>query len=82
VYIDDRCELYGDEFLLHFVDLLRNPAKIEAEAQARGINMAMVKSGSRMAQYLSTSKSWTILHRDGTASLFLRTPPTSAKASE
>ncbi|HKQ50106.1 MAG TPA: hypothetical protein VJZ71_18665 [Phycisphaerae bacterium] len=74
VYIDDRCELYGDEFLLHFVDLLRNPSKIEGEAPARKIDLAMVRTGSRMAQYLTTSEAWTVLHCDETATLFLRAP--------
>lgn len=77
VYIDDRCELYGDEFLLRYVDLLRNPAGIEEEATARGIKLAMVKSDSRMAAYLSSSTKWTTLHRDETAALFLRMPSTS-----
>lgn len=81
VYIDDRCELYGDEFLLRYVDLVKNPAKIEEEAATRGINLALVKSDSRMAAYLSASENWTMLHRDGTAALFLRTPPTPPSAA-
>ena len=72
VYIDDRCELYGDEFLLRYVDLVKNPAKIDEEAAAHGIDLALVKSESRMAAYLSASAKWTTLHRDETAALFFR----------
>ncbi len=72
VYIDDRCELYGDAFLLHYVDLLRNPQQIEQEAVARRIELAMVRPGSRMAVYLASSPAWHALHQDATAELFAR----------
>jgi hypothetical protein len=72
VYIDDRCELYGDEFLLKYVDLVRHPARIDDEVNKRQINLAMVKTDSRMAAHLSNSSLWTTLHRDDTATLFLK----------
>lgn len=72
VYIDDRCELYGDGFLLHYVDLLRNPEHFEQESVARRIDLAMVRPGSRMAVYLASSPAWRALHQDSTAELFAR----------
>lgn len=72
VYIDDRCELYRDAGILRYVELYKHPALIEGEAAYRDISAALVRTRSPLARHLAASDAWMPLHRDKTASLFLR----------
>lgn len=74
VFVDDRCELYGDWGLLHYAEIRRRPETLDALAIYDDIRLAMVGAGSRMDAYLSASPRWQSLHRDATASLYVRNP--------
>lgn len=77
IYIDDRCELYRDEGLCRYVELLKRPERLAGEAAYRDISFALVRSDSRPARFLANSSEWTVLHRDATASLFERRTTTA-----
>ncbi|MCZ6697393.1 MAG: hypothetical protein O7D94_00495 [Planctomycetota bacterium] len=72
VFVDDRCELYGDWGLLHYAGIRRRPETLDALAMYDDIRLAMVGAGSRMDAYLNGNPGWRSLHRDATASLYAR----------
>ncbi len=72
VYIDDRCELYRDVGLNRYLEVRRDPPLLEGLAVCEDVRLAMVRTDSRLARYLSESTRWSTLHRDKTASLFHR----------
>jgi len=80
VYIDDRCELYGDYFLLHYIEILRSPRQIEQELAVRQIDLVLVKPNSRIAAYLTASDDWRPLFKDAAAALFAKRLPASQVA--
>jgi hypothetical protein len=59
VFIDDRCELYGDERLLDYAAaMLRTPELIERWAEEYGFEFAVVKPGTNLERYLHESSGW------------------------
>lgn len=70
VYIDDRCELYGDGFLKAYDALMRDPAGFDTEASRWNFDFAIVSSRSRLAEHLRANRAWRVVHRDDTATLF------------
>jgi len=72
IYIDDRCELYGEAGLADYLDLMRNPARFDDVARAQDIQAALIRSKSRLADHLDKSPDWTRKHRDELAAVFVR----------
>jgi len=72
VFIDDRCELYGDEWLSAYVNAEKAPAQINRWAQEYGFEFALVQSASRFDSYLNESKNWSLLKRTDVAALYRR----------
>ncbi|MBI3466675.1 MAG: hypothetical protein HY000_26980 [Planctomycetes bacterium] len=73
VFIDDRCELYGDEQLLAYVRALRaEPAMVDQWAEAHRFGIALTRAGSSFDQYLRTASGWEIVQEAPAATLFER----------
>ncbi len=73
VFIDDRCDLYGDEDLLAYALALRDdPGQIDRWADRYGFDLALTRAGSRFDAYLRKADGWTILGETETATLFRR----------
>jgi hypothetical protein len=73
VFIDDRCELYGDWWLLEFVEArTRYPERVESWAQEYQIEYALVESGSPFDRYLQEAPSWVLQRRSQPAALYRR----------
>ncbi len=72
VFIDDRCELYGDGFLLDYLDLLRRPDRFDRAAEQWRFDFALVHAGGRLAGHLHGHRDWEALQEDSVASLFRR----------
>lgn len=72
VFIDDRCELYGDWGLTQYAAIHRRPALLDGPAIRDGIAYALVRTGSRTDRYLNRTTAWEPLHHDPTASLYHR----------
>ncbi|MFH1416766.1 MAG: hypothetical protein ABII12_00550 [Planctomycetota bacterium] len=70
IYIDDRCELYRDQGLLRYAEILRDPVLIEGLAAYQDVDIALVHSGTKLDRYLAGSPRWTPLSTDATASLY------------
>src|SRR5262249_20169412 len=81
VYIDDRCELYGEKELNAYVDACwRQPETIDEWSRQYDARTALVKAGSQLDGYLSKSAGWRCLYRDSAAALFAREPGRPANA--
>ena len=73
VFIDDRCELYGDEFLLDYQDaLVRDPARLDRWARQYGFDAAVTATGSNFDRYLASAPGWTTVKRTPKASFHRR----------
>ena len=81
VFIDDRCELFGDEFLVRFVltkewlagDVYESPAEPFAEWQAQygAFDLALVETDGGFDRALaSLPVAWEVVRRTNTATLY------------
>lgn len=75
VFIDDRCELYGDEQLLAYDRAeTTDPEMIEYWARHYGFDAALAITNSRLDWYLRQSPDWRMVRQTGTAVFFERFP--------
>lgn len=72
VFIDDRCELYGDDFLMQYESLMRNPKEFDLVAGKWPFGFAFVSARSKLAAYLANHADWQELYKDDTSSLYAR----------
>jgi hypothetical protein len=78
VFIDDRCELYGDAFLEQYAEAMRDhPERIEEWAAKYGFDHAVVIPGASFDAYLQKAKAggWTEVRRTAGAVLYWRSTP-------
>jgi hypothetical protein len=75
VFIDDRCELYGDEGLLAYAEALeRDPARVDRWANEYGFDLALAATGSGFDRYLRQARGWTLVRETEAACLYRRGP--------
>jgi hypothetical protein len=73
VFIDDRCELYGDEGLLAYADALEHdPAQLDRWARDYGFDLALTANGSGFDRYLRYARGWTLVKETEAACLYRR----------
>jgi hypothetical protein len=73
VFIDDRCELYGDEWLLRFSEAMqRDPGRIDEWLGSYDFQYALIASGSPFDRHLAKAPGWVPVKRTDTASLYKR----------
>jgi hypothetical protein len=73
VFIDDRCELYGDRWLEQYAEAYyHHPEQIEAWAEAYGFDCALVIPESKFDQYLQKASGWTKVQQTPGAVLYRR----------
>lgn len=75
VFIDDRCELYGEAFLLDYLDAMKNrPAYWFAEWHRKyGINAALTHPKSKFTEYLrSVPMEWDLVKESKGGCWFVR----------
>jgi hypothetical protein len=73
VFIDDRCELYGDQGIEDYADAFRNhPERIEQWADHYGLDLALVQAGEGFDPYLRTAAGWKEVGRTRNAALYRR----------
>jgi hypothetical protein len=73
VFIDDRCELYGDRWLLDYQHaILEEPARLDRWAREYGFDAALTQAGSGFDRYLASAKGWATVRRTPKASLYRR----------
>jgi hypothetical protein len=71
VFIDDRCELYGDARLIEFFDAsTRSPSLTDVWAREYKIPYALVATGTVIDQYLARSSAWNAVRRTATSTFY------------
>ncbi len=71
VFIDDRCALYGTDFLQAYDHARReDPAQIDRWQRRYGFHHALVETGGNFDRHLRSSAAWTILGRTPAATLY------------
>jgi len=74
VFIDDRCEIYGDEGLLAYAEALEHdPAQIDRWARDFGFELALTATGSAFDRFLRRARGWALVRETEAASLYRRT---------
>lgn len=71
VFIDDRCEVYGDDWLMQFSEAMRShPERIDRWQETYGFPYALVARGTAFDRYLGQSRRWSVVKQTGTATLY------------
>ncbi len=75
VFIDDRCSLYGTEFLQNYLEARREtPGQIDRWRQKYGFSYALVEAGGDFDKHLSASPAWSAVARTPAATLYQYRP--------
>lgn len=75
VFIDDRCELYGDERLLEYKRAISGETTLfDGWTDRYGFGIALSMAGSRFDTWLRESPKWELTKENAVASLFRRRP--------
>jgi hypothetical protein len=73
VFIDDRCELYGDDWILAYSRAHeQDPAQVDRWARRYGFDRALVVTGSSIDWYLRNSGGWRVVGETTAAALHER----------
>jgi hypothetical protein len=71
VFIDDRCELYGDRGLLDYAQAcVEDPGKIECWRKQYGFELALVVKDSAFDHYLGQAPGWSLIRAAEPAVLY------------
>lgn len=74
VFIDSRCELYGDDFLRQYVQHQGDPEKVGEWIAAYSLQAALVKKGSPLRQSLAELPGWQMESENPRAEFWVRMP--------
>lgn len=72
VVLDDRHDLYGDQILKDYLSVLFLQPDWEKMLDRQQVNWVLLPSGSSLANMLTLSGRWTLVHADMTSALFHR----------
>jgi hypothetical protein len=75
VFVDDRCELYGDRWLQAYVEAEWQDTEAyirQCQARYQQFDLALTRSGSGFDRYFGSSNEWVPLERSETATLYQR----------
>jgi len=74
VVVDDRHDLYGDQFIKDYLKIVLVQPTYETELDEMHVDWVLVPRWSSLANMLRLTPKWTAVHEDGTAALFHRNP--------
>jgi hypothetical protein len=72
VFVDDRHDLYGEEFLKDYLKAIRVAPEWDKFLREKRVNWALLPAESSLANMLEESSRWSVLYRDGTSALLER----------
>jgi len=79
VFIDDRCELFGEQFLRRYFEIAtKNPAKFDELDAEYHFTHALVKRRTPIDEWLRTNAHWKLLGETPSATLFEKVGPSQA----
>ena len=74
VFVDDRHDFYGEEFLKEYLKAIRLTPDWDSFLNARRVKWVLVPARSSLANMLEQTSHWTTTYQDNTAVLFERKP--------
>jgi hypothetical protein len=72
VFVDDRHDLYGEEFLKEYLKSIRLAPEWEKFLSEKHVNWALLPAKSSLANMLEETSKWNLVYRDGTSVLLER----------
>jgi len=72
VFVDDRHDLYGEQFLKDYLKTLRLTPEWADFLNQRRVKWVLVPAESALANMLSLTQEWRVVYRDGASVLFER----------
>jgi hypothetical protein len=72
VFVDDRHDFYGEEYLKKYLKVVRAEAGWERVLDEWQVNLAVLPTQSKISEALRAAPGWIVLHSDSTATLFQR----------
>ncbi|HXZ41462.1 MAG TPA: hypothetical protein VEG68_12040, partial [Terriglobales bacterium] len=72
VVVDDRHDLYGDQFIKDYLKIVLVQPTYEKELDQMHVDWVLVPRWSSLSNMLRLTPQWTAVHEDGTAALFHR----------
>jgi len=72
VLVDDRHDLYGDQFFKDYLKVILVQSGWEKVLDERQVNWILVQKNSSLGTILGQTPEWKLIHEDGTAVLFHR----------
>jgi hypothetical protein len=72
VFVDDRHDLYGEEFLKDYLKAIRLAPEWDKFLNEKHVNWALLPAESSLANMLEETSRWNVVHRDGTSELLER----------
>jgi len=72
VVLDDRHDLYGDQFIKDYLKIVLVQPSFSQELDRMNVEWVLVPRWSSLANVLRLMPNWTEVHADGTAALFQR----------
>jgi len=72
VFVDDRHDLYGEEFLKDYLKSVRLAPDWDSFLNDKRVHWVLAPAESSLANMLEQTSQWNVVYRDGTAVLFER----------
>lgn len=72
VYIDARADLFGDDFIFHWWDVVNANTDWEEELARWSITAVLIKPGRTLARELGNHDGWQVVYGNETAVLFVK----------
>jgi len=72
VFVDDRHDLYGEEFLKNYLKAVRLTPDWDSFLNTKRVNWVLVPAESSLANMLLQTSQWTVIYRDETGVLLER----------
>ena len=72
VYIDGRIDMYGDQFVREYLDVIWGLADWRGPFDRYGVKVAIVRTKSPLKRELKTANDWQQVFEDGMATVFVR----------
>lgn len=72
VYIDGRCDMYGEEFVTHYVDIYFAKPGWEESLDNEGIEFVLVEQGTYISAALQEAQEWQLIYDDEVSVVYSR----------
>ncbi len=72
VYVDGRCDMYGAEFVKHYVDIYFAKPGWEESLDKEKIDYVLVEQGTYIASALQQTNGWQLMYEDEVSVLYTR----------